>query len=73
MPFILVLDPINEKRREVNTATQVQLQCRNCFHVLHTFFPELYTTTQMADPDALGETCRPDLGCFEDAPLGASS
>ena len=36
----------------------------NCFCVLRTSRPRLYTATLVADPDALIETPQPDLGCF---------
>jgi len=45
----------------------------NCFHVLRTSTPEIYTSSPLVDPDALAETCQPALGRFPLTPPDPSS
>jgi len=65
-PFIPGRNP--NKREENEMKKYGTMKCPNCFRVLHTSTPRLYTSPRMADQDSLGETGWPDHWCFQAAP-----
>ena len=68
--FILGQNPINREDKEIKK--QSTMKRPNCFHVLRTSTPKLYTSTPNANLDAVGETGQPDLGRFQGVPSAPS-